>query len=348
MKTQVNHKDNINNEILSRILRYDSLIPCKTAFIDARTPGSDKKENFCIIGSGVAENPGQVVHLNMPHGFDIGAAKQPNGCKNSHHSHDTSETFVVHKGKWKFTLGEHGEDAEVILDEGDTITLPTKVFRGFENVGDDEGFLYCVLGVEDNGVVGNVTWAPYVIKNATNHGLVLLEDGRLIDTHTGQSVPEDSKQVSPISQQEVKQYRKVSNKEEVKKLILANNQVKSSVLGSLSQYDGVKEYLILSDGDNGALKADGQNNWKHDFSIYRLILEPQAIIPEHIRLEEEVLFIHKGKLQVCVDGEEFDLNQGDLFTTPINAKRSFKNQTDEEIDIIVVRKGAFPHNFKKA
>ena len=33
-----------------RIVRYGELVPCKTAFIDAHTPGSDQKENFTIIG----------------------------------------------------------------------------------------------------------------------------------------------------------------------------------------------------------------------------------------------------------------------------------------------------------
>ena len=33
------------NEIEKRIVRYGDLIPCKTAFIDAHTPGSDQKEN---------------------------------------------------------------------------------------------------------------------------------------------------------------------------------------------------------------------------------------------------------------------------------------------------------------
>ena len=40
-----------------RIVRYGELIPCKTAFIDAHTPGSDQKENFTIIGGGVSESP---------------------------------------------------------------------------------------------------------------------------------------------------------------------------------------------------------------------------------------------------------------------------------------------------
>ena len=45
------------DEITKRTLRYNELVPCKTAFIDARTPGSDKKENFCMVGDGVQKTP---------------------------------------------------------------------------------------------------------------------------------------------------------------------------------------------------------------------------------------------------------------------------------------------------
>jgi hypothetical protein len=44
-----------SEELESRIVRYGDLIPCKTAFIDAHTPGSDQKENFTIIGGGVSK-----------------------------------------------------------------------------------------------------------------------------------------------------------------------------------------------------------------------------------------------------------------------------------------------------
>ena len=60
-----------------RLVRYSDLRPCTTAFVDARTPGSERKENFTIIGPGVAENPDQHVHINIPHGFNVGGARQP-------------------------------------------------------------------------------------------------------------------------------------------------------------------------------------------------------------------------------------------------------------------------------
>ena len=61
-------------DMQARIVRYGDLRPCKTAFIDAHTPGSDRKENFTIIGGGVSESADQHVHISIPHGFNIGAA----------------------------------------------------------------------------------------------------------------------------------------------------------------------------------------------------------------------------------------------------------------------------------
>ena len=128
-------------EMESRLVRYAELRPCTTAFIDTRTPGSEQKENFTIIGPGVAENPDQHVHISIPHGFNIGGARQPPRCVNSQHSHETAEVFVVHTGIWRFKTGHDGAGSHVDLGPGDTISIPTQVFRGFENVGGDTGFL---------------------------------------------------------------------------------------------------------------------------------------------------------------------------------------------------------------
>ena len=98
-------------QMRARLVRYGELVPCRTAFIDTRTPGSESKENFTIIGPGVAENPDQHVHIREPHGFNIGAARQPPGCVNSQHSHETAEVFWIHSGRWRFMTGEHGEDS---------------------------------------------------------------------------------------------------------------------------------------------------------------------------------------------------------------------------------------------
>ncbi|MDG1457247.1 MAG: cupin domain-containing protein [Pseudoprimorskyibacter sp.] len=180
-------------EMDARIVRYGDLRPCRTAFIDAHTPGSDQKENFTIIGGGVSESVDQHVHITDALGFNIGAAGQPPKCRNSLHSHRTAEVFFVLKGRWRFFWGRWGAAGEVVLEEGDIINIPTGIFRGFENIGTDYGMIMAILGGDDAG--GGVIWAPQVIADAAEHGLVLAETGRLYDTKKGEHLPDG---VSPM------------------------------------------------------------------------------------------------------------------------------------------------------
>jgi len=188
-------------EMETRIVRYGALIPCKTAFIDAHTPGSDQKENFTIIGGGVSESPDQHVHIAIPHGFNIGAAGQPPKCRNSLHSHRTAEVFFVLKGRWRFFWGRWGNAGEVVLEEGDIINIPTGMFRGFENIGTDYGMIMAVLGGDDAG--GGVIWAPQVIEDAQAHGLVLGGNGKLYDTKKGQALPDGVTPMAVLSDAEL-------------------------------------------------------------------------------------------------------------------------------------------------
>ena len=176
-----------------RIVRYGELKPCKTAFIDAHTPGSDQKENFTIIGGGVSESPDQHVHITDKIGFNIGAAGQPPKCRNSLHTHTTAEVFFVLKGRWRFFWGRYGTAGEFVAEEGDIFNIPTGIFRGFENIGTDYGMIMAVLGGDDAG--GGVTWAPQVIEEAQAHGLILGENGVLYDSKKGQTLPHN---VSPM------------------------------------------------------------------------------------------------------------------------------------------------------
>ncbi|KPQ16794.1 MAG: Cupin domain [Rhodobacteraceae bacterium HLUCCO18] len=176
------------HEMEARIVRYGDLKPCRTAFIDAHTPGSDRKENFTIIGGGVSEAADQHVHISLPHGFNIGAAGQPPFCRNSLHSHRTAEVFFVLSGRWRFFWGRWGNAGSVVLEEGDIFNIPTGIFRGFENIGTDYGMIMAILGGDDAG--GGVIWAPQVIEEAQAHGLVLSEEGKLYDSRKGAALPD--------------------------------------------------------------------------------------------------------------------------------------------------------------
>jgi len=188
-------------EFEKNIVRHGELIPCKTAFIDAHTPGSNQKENFTIIGAGVSESADQHVHIRTTPGFNIGAAGQPPKCHNSLHSHRTAEVFFVQSGRWRFFWGRHGDAGEVILEQGDIFNIPTGMFRGFENIGTDYGMIMAVLGGDDAG--GGVIWAPEVINDAKFHGLVLGDNGTLYDTKQGETLPADVKPMPVMTAEEL-------------------------------------------------------------------------------------------------------------------------------------------------
>ncbi|MCW1890651.1 hypothetical protein OK016_21370 [Vibrio chagasii] len=82
----------------------------------------------------MAESSRQHVHIRETAGFNIGAAGQPPGIKNSLHSHHAAELFVVFKGQFRFYWGNEGEHEAVLLSHGDVISILEPVPRFSEVV----------------------------------------------------------------------------------------------------------------------------------------------------------------------------------------------------------------------
>jgi len=324
--------------LTDRLVRYADLKPCLTAFIDTRSPGSDRKENFTIIGPGVAENPDQHVHIRIPHGFNIGGARQPPGCLNSQHSHLTNEVFVVHDGRWAFRSGVSAADGQVILERGDVISLPTDVFRGFENVGDDTAFLYAVLGADDPG---RVLWAPQVFDLARDCGLILMEDGSLIDTLAGEVPPAGLRPMPRTTEEQIAAHRIVDS-QALEDIVIRACAFRWLTTSVLARFAGVEEVALLGPGNPSEALPDGHLAWRHGFVLRALKFAPGASIPAHRRGEEEVIFVQQGSLHVAVESEAVLLGPGDTFSTPIAALRCFTNAGTEPCAIYVTRRGDHP------
>lgn len=303
-----------------RIVRYAELEPCYDAFIDTRTPGSDRKENFTIVGPGVSENPNQHVHITEPHGFNIGGARQPPGCVNSQHSHETVEVFFVHTGKWSFKLGEYGSDASIILNPGDIISIPTHVFRGFENVGEDVGFLWAVLGKDDPGCV---LWAPNVFDMAQEYGLMLLENGNLIDTSKGERVPDGIKTMRKTTQAQVAALQTFNSQELRDCCILAGENT------HIDSASGVQRRSLIG--------AHSKLDWPHGFIVEDIHCQKGGSITPTKHPHADVVFVHSGALTIMVDNEEWTLGVGDTASIPKGSERGFHNKTDDAVQFIRVQ-----------
>ena len=287
---------NINN----RLVRYGELIPCKTAFIDTHTPGSDQKENFTIIGSGVSENPEQHVHISIPHGFNIGAAGQPPKCNNSLHSHRTAEVFFVLSGRWRFFWGRYGNAGEVILEKGDIFNIPTGIFRGFENIGETYGMLMAILGGDDAG--GGVIWAPEVLSEAKKHGLILSEKGKIYDTLKDQQIPNDENEMKPLKDDELKNFPEYTTSEVVPYYVARYLDLYSLSSETSCKVIGEKGKIYDKPGFEVEFISDKSKN---NYGIYT----------------KDVVFMPvDGYWRIKSEMFDIILNPGDTFSLPKNNK----------------------------
>ncbi len=284
-------------EMEARIVRYGDLKPCRTAFIDAHTPGSDQKENFTIIGGGVSEAADQHVHISLPHGFNIGAAGQPPKCRNSLHSHRTAEVFFVLSGRWRFFWGRWGNAGSVVLEEGDIFNIPTGIFRGFENIGTDYGMIMAILGGDDAG--GGVIWAPQVIEEAQAHGLVLSEEGKLYDTKKGANLPDGVGPMPLLTDEELKAFPEPSTQD-----VIPNYVARYWDLVALADKRPAKVI-----GEEGVLRD------KPGFEV-DLVTRASAKDTPHTHNQPSVLMPVKGHWRVTWPDGETVLAPGDTMSVP--------------------------------
>lgn len=305
-------------EMDARIVRYGDLKPCKTAFIDAHTPGSDQKENFTIIGGGVSESADQHVHIQDTPGFNIGAAGQPPKCRNSLHSHRTAEVFFALKGRWRFFWGRWGNAGEVVLEEGDIINIPTGIFRGFENIGTDYGMIMAILGGDDAG--GGVIWAPQVIEDASGHGLVLGENGKLYDTKAGQDLPAGVKPMEVLTDEELKTYPEPTTAEVVP--------------GHVARY-----WDMMALADHQPARVIGDGAMLHDRPGFEVELLTRGSIPADSYSVDahEVLMPMRGHWRLDYDGGSAVLNPGDTCAVPPGVAHSLAPSMTGEASLYRVR-----------
>ena len=299
------------------IVRYGELIPCRTAFIDAHTPGSDKKENFTIIGGGVSEAADQHVHIKKTPGFNIGAAGQPPKCRNSLHTHRTAEVFFVLSGRWRFFWGRWGKTGEVILEAGDIFNIPTGMFRGFENIGTDYSMIMAILGGNDAG--GGVIWAPQVIEEAREHGLILGENGKLYDTKKSERLPDG------INPKELMDEASLS--------LMGEPKITDIVPRWISRY---LDLLALSkDGEVSVIGEQGVIFDKPGFEVSFVSSFTQM---NDIKSNKfDVLMPVKGHWRLCFSGHKEILNAGDTALIEPNCNYKLEPSMSGEASLYRVR-----------
>ncbi|GAA4330958.1 hypothetical protein GCM10023165_04970 [Variovorax defluvii] len=121
-------------EMHSRVARFKSLRYPPDRYPDSQLPGHARR-NYLVIGRGlvVAGGKDPMSAIPIDEGFQMSYVEAEPGNGPMLHNHDTNETFVAIKGRWRVIWGLNEEHA-VDLDPLDVCSVPAYVPRRFVNL----------------------------------------------------------------------------------------------------------------------------------------------------------------------------------------------------------------------
>ena len=281
------------DDVGRRIIEPHQFMADTEAFIDVRLPGSVGKASYSFIGPGVSQNADQIVNLAEPHGFNIGAASMPHGVVNNPHMHYTAEVFICTRGRWEMRLGQYGEQT-VEIGPNTLFSVPTWIFRGFKNIGDDDGWLLTVLGSDNTG---GILWAPQVLEAAASTGLYLSPVGAVLDATAGDLINDT---ITPIDETRLGELDHYTDAEIAERIVAPDrlDWSEAALLSSVLPGHGSAIAPVIGFG----LTEDRQQRppiWTpHGFTVEWLRLEPGASTGLHRIDQNQALFLVEGEWQV--------------------------------------------------
>lgn len=328
------------NDADARHIHRSDYVSCTVAFIDCKTPGSHLKENYSIIGPGVTSSKEQVINLPEAHGFNIGAAAMPNGITNNLHVHFTAEVFMNFRGNWKFRWGNDGTDGEYVGQPGDIVSVPTWIFRGFTNVGADDGWLFTCLGGDNTG---GVIWHPKIINDAAQYGLYINSQNQLVDTGNGDPEPGPDERINPLGEEDLASLRRYTPEEMMQRVVRAEDRhwlpafVDQSLQGCGAEVAPVIGAGMTQNRDHSAPITN-----PHGFSIEWLRLPPRTKLSRFRLPEKMVLITYNGSTTLSLNAKgdaEVKLGDWDTYSVPGDVWREIRNDSDETVDMVVILAG---------
>ena len=324
-----------------RLIKKNEYVSCTEAFLDCRLPGSVPKGNYSLIGPGVTQSENQVINLREKHGFNIGAASMPNGITNNLHIHFSAEVFMCTYGEYTFRWGLNGEH-EYTAHEGDILSVPTWLFRGFTNTGPDGSWLFTCLGEDDTG---GVIWHPDIMQAANESGMYLTKSNVLIDLESGGKLPEDkSELMQPFPLEEFASLREIDLDTMAGRISTRSNRQFSAnaLLDSVIPSHGsliapVIGYGIVQDRN---LQPPITN--PHSFTMEVIKIPAGNMIGPFMIDEKMVIIQTHGQVDLIFNQEQdvlITVEKNNTYSVPANAWRSITNNTGREAEFIMITAG---------
>ena len=312
-------------DLAARVVQPADFVADTEAFVDVRIERSKGKASYSFVGPGVSQNADQHISIAEPHGFNVGAATMPHGVYNNAHLHYTPEVFICTRGSWRIDIGR-GREHAVELSANDIFSAPTWVFRGFENTGPDDGFLFVVLGGDDTG---GIIWEPDVLREAAETGMYLGRDNSLVDARNG-DVPTEV--LEPLSDSQLASIDNYSQSELGQRLV-APNRLRWSSSGLLSSVLGPRHAVEVAPVIGHGLSQDRRSRapicTPHGFALEWLRVAPGASTGLHRHDDSQVVLLIEGDWELALNGPAHEVStqpvEGSLASVPATAWRDLRN-----------------------
>ena len=337
-------------QLKERLIAFDSLTYSTDAFIDYRIPGCGPKKNYALIGPGVSQNPDQPVSLREKHGFQVGGVSMPAGVINPPHMHFTAEVFICTNGRWNLHWGFNPDRETAAFGEGDLCSIPTWIYRGFQNTGSQDGFMFTALGGDDTG---GILWGPTTLEAAREQGVHLTEDYEIIDEHLGGLWDGQHKRLQPMTPEEISGLRRWSPEEMAGRIVRFSDLAWSSAALLDAALPGCGAQIAPAIGHG--ISADRNHLAPimnaHGFSIEWLKIPCGGSVSLHHLACKQVLICKAGSVEISVMAHENRASSAinsvvtgtdvawDSYAVPAGAWRSLRNVGKQDALLIVMTPG---------
>ena len=329
-------------ELAARVLEPQDFVADTEAFVDVRIERSKGKASYSFVGPGVSQNADQHISIAESHGFNVGAATMPHGVYNNAHLHYTPEVFICTRGSWRIDVGRKREQS-VELTPDTIFSAPTWVFRGFENTGPDDGFVFVVLGGDDTG---GIIWEPGVLREAAETGMYLGRDNSLVDARNGH-VPAEL--LEPLSDSQLANIDSYSQAELDDRLV-SPERLNWSQEALLSAVLGAQHSVELAPVIGHGLSQDRHGRppicTPHGFAVEWLRANPGASTGLHRHHDSQVVLLIDDGWEVALNEPAQEVStrpvMGSLASIPASAWRDLRNVGTAPARAVIVTGGDSP------
>ena len=158
---------------------------------------------------------------------------------------------------------------------------------------------------------------------AKEYGLILLEDGTLVDIAAGETVPSDKKIMPETTPEQAAALKQFTSSELQACCIKADETV------PLTQTEGISIRPLIS--------PSSKLNWSHGFHVTQYELETGSMTDICSFENSDVVYVFDGDLSLEVNDMTYSMNSGDTATISQGSERRFRNMSDRPVTFLRVQ-----------